>query len=302
MKQIETPQTDIDLFLDNTFNILIYESLTNGWTAQSDLFEPLAFFNLLYSELEFFKNNSENYITIKNHFQDYNSIFKSGLSKEQTIFLLQKLIELIKETVLKNNENEVVEFSYYFLLDIAISFDEELDFGNSSENDNDFYFENTKKELKKITSTPDKIKYLVDCKTDYLQNNIVELDNVWNVTFDKKCDLEIIKLKELLALETTPTTQTPPTVPAPENTLNWQGTELQFTELFKAVYEAKMLDPKLNQTEIFKRLKLFFQIKDFKESDKIREVTDRNEPTPFLNILETALVNFRNKKLENRKK
>ena len=86
------------------------------------------------------------------------------------------------------------------------------------------------------------------------------------------------------------------------NTLNWQGTDLEFTELFKSLIESNKLNPELTQKEIFNRLRKNFNIQDFDETDKIREITNRiNTPTPFLNILETALNNYRNKQLEKRK-
>ena len=78
--------------------------------------------------------------------------------------------------------------------------------------------------------------------------------------------------------------------------LNWQGTELEITELFKALIEAKRIGVWLSQIEVFNRLKLFFEVDDFNESDKIREITDViNTPTLFLNNLEISLNNYSKK-------
>ncbi len=75
--------------------------------------------------------------------------------------------------------------------------------------------------------------------------------------------------------------------------LDWQGTALEFTELFKSLILSNKLNPELSQTEIFNRLKFFFNINDFKETDKLRDIRKRiNTPTPFLNILETSLNNW----------
>jgi hypothetical protein len=93
--------------------------------------------------------------------------------------------------------------------------------------------------------------------------------------------------------ETTPIQKT--------NTLHWQGTPLQFTELAKALFETKLITT-LTQKEFFKRMKLFFNVAEFDESDKIKEIVNRtNTPTPFINTLEISLNNYRNNQLEKRK-
>ncbi|EKT3966451.1 RteC domain-containing protein [Flavobacterium psychrophilum] len=79
----------------------------------------------------------------------------------------------------------------------------------------------------------------------------------------------------------------------PLQKLNWQGTTLEFTELFKSLILSNKLNPELTQTEIFSRLKNLFNINNFKETDKLRDIRKRtNTPTPFLNILETSLNNW----------
>jgi hypothetical protein len=81
------------------------------------------------------------------------------------------------------------------------------------------------------------------------------------------------------------------------NSLNWQGTNLEFAELVKALFEANKLNPELKQTEIFKRLKQFFNIDEFNENDKLKDIRKRtNTTTPLINILETSLNNWITKK------
>jgi hypothetical protein len=78
--------------------------------------------------------------------------------------------------------------------------------------------------------------------------------------------------------------------------LSWQGTDLQFAELSKALKESNLVSPELSQKELFKRLKLVFNVNDFNESDKLKEVRKRTKDlTPTINILETGLINWINK-------
>jgi hypothetical protein len=77
------------------------------------------------------------------------------------------------------------------------------------------------------------------------------------------------------------------------STLNWQGTPLEFAELTKALIQSNKLNEELTQTEIFNRLKLFFNVEDFKENDKLKDIRKRtNTLTPFINVLETSLTNW----------
>lgn len=93
--------------------------------------------------------------------------------------------------------------------------------------------------------------------------------------------------KESISINETPTLQS----------LKWQGTELQLTELIKALKESNFLNPELSQKEIFIRFKSFMQVENFNEADKIKEITKRTkDKTPLLNILETSLNNYIHKK------
>lgn len=76
-------------------------------------------------------------------------------------------------------------------------------------------------------------------------------------------------------------------------TLKWQGTQLEFTELFKAVILSNKLNADLSDIEIFKRLKIFFNVKDFNHYDKLKDIGKRSKTTtPLLNTLEISLNNW----------
>lgn len=77
------------------------------------------------------------------------------------------------------------------------------------------------------------------------------------------------------------------------DTLNWQGTTLQFTELTKALFETKLISPTLTQKEFFKKMELFFNIDEFDEKEKLKGIRARSKDlTPFINTLETSLNNW----------
>ena len=67
------PQTDIEAYLNNDFNIQIYDVLTNEkskhWEGWHGTFEPFEFFNLLYREFEFVKANKAKPLTVVKHLQ-----------------------------------------------------------------------------------------------------------------------------------------------------------------------------------------------------------------------------------------
>ena len=72
--------------------------------------------------------------------------------------------------------------------------------------------------------------------------------------------------------------------------LKWKGSELELTELSKALIELGLINPDLTQKEIFKRLRAFLQVDDFNENDKLKDIRKRtNTTTPLLNKLETSL-------------
>ncbi|SHF89677.1 RteC protein [Flavobacterium fluvii] len=78
-----------------------------------------------------------------------------------------------------------------------------------------------------------------------------------------------------------------------ENTLQWQGSTLEFAEFTKALIESGFIGKVKNEKEVFERMKQFFNVDDFDKSDKLKQVRKRTkEPTPVINTLETSLMNW----------
>lgn len=126
-----------------------------------------------------------------------------------------------------------------------------------------------------------------------LQN---EVKYITSEKLGKKIGFSIKKRNEFLNNKKTQLIVQPlqtETFTQPEKSLNWQGTNLEFTELIKALYESNKLNPELKQNEIFKRLKQFFNVAEFNENDKLKDIRKRTHTTtPLLNILETSLNNW----------
>jgi hypothetical protein len=75
--------------------------------------------------------------------------------------------------------------------------------------------------------------------------------------------------------------------------LKWNGSNLQLTELIKALIESNLLNHELSQKEIFKRFTDFLQVKEFDENDKIRDIRKRTHTkTPLLNLLEKSITSY----------
>lgn len=75
--------------------------------------------------------------------------------------------------------------------------------------------------------------------------------------------------------------------------LSWNGTNLQLTELIKALIESNLMNHELSQKEIFKRFTDFLQVDKFDENDKIRDIRKRTHTkTPLLNLLEKSINSY----------
>ncbi len=95
MEIIKSPQDNIEAYLVNEINIEIFNIFES--TTYERKLQPLEFFNLLFSELDFFNANISNYLKIKEHFTaptweelENGSIEK--LNKTEFYFGLVKLI------------------------------------------------------------------------------------------------------------------------------------------------------------------------------------------------------------------
>lgn len=78
-----------------------------------------------------------------------------------------------------------------------------------------------------------------------------------------------------------------------EATLKWQGSQLEFAELTKALIQSNLISPELSEKERFDRMKQFFNVDDFSQSDKLKDIRKRSRDlTPLINTLQTALNNW----------
>lgn len=88
-------------------------------------------------------------------------------------------------------------------------------------------------------------------------------------------------------------TEKPPTERAPANSLNWQGSTLEFSEFSKALIESGLIGKITNEKEVFEKMKHFFNVEDFDKSDKLKQVRNRTKTlTPVIQVLETSLTNW----------
>ena len=88
---------ELESYLTDKLNIEIYDGLTEGENA--GLFEPLAFFKLLYAQYELIQANKEKPLTVIKSFNTLN------LTDHQKWYLLDKVAEFIRD------ENNTASFA-----------------------------------------------------------------------------------------------------------------------------------------------------------------------------------------------
>jgi hypothetical protein len=233
-----TPKTDIEEYLNNDFNLEIFEDLTENEVWQG-IFEPLEFLNLLYEQFEIVYANTDKPLSVVKH------LFGLKLEQTKLYYLLHYLLRYIS---IQNGH------------EIAIIIDQQLsicwDFIKKEydkleaklfpktepepqpEKENKYDFQKVKQHIETLTTTKDKIKYLIEIKTDFLQNKSgLALDI--GKTFDEKCELEIKKLKEVLKLEAhTATPKAKPVFKLSEK----KGAKTDLIRILNALYELRLID------------------------------------------------------------
>jgi len=194
-----TPKTDIEEYLNNDFNLEIFEDLTENEDWQGT-FEPLDFLNLLYEQFEIVNANKEKPLSVVKH------LF--GLKLEQT--KLYYLLYYLKRHIYKHSGSEYEPKDKQ--LSICRGFiEKEYDKLEAElypktepepqpEKENKYDFQKVKQHIETLTTVKDKILYLTEIKTDFLQNKS-SWDLDLGTPFDRKCELEIKKLNEVLKLE-----------------------------------------------------------------------------------------------------
>jgi hypothetical protein len=192
MDKIKARQTEITAYLHNDLNIEIYEDLTESkdWKG---LFEPLEFFNMLYTEFEFFKTNVLRYLDIKKHFG------KLKLKEEQRYYFLWALTQVIDEAFPHDQIYwDTTEKSRDYINNLYDEIKGKL-YPEPVEVISEWSFDNVKEHIATLPDTKEKIKYLIEVKTDYEQNAGIDL--TLGTPFNKQCEFEIKKLKAFEELE-----------------------------------------------------------------------------------------------------
>jgi hypothetical protein len=232
-----TPKTDIEEYLNNDFNLEIFEDLTENEDWQGT-FEPLEFLNLLYEQFEIMNANKEKPLSVVKH------LF--GLKLEQT--KLYYLLYYLKRHIYKHSGSEYdpkdkqLSICRGFIEKEYDKLEAELypktEPEPQPEKENKYDFQKVKQHIETLTTVKDKILYLTEIKTDFLQNK-----SGWDLDigtpFDRKCELEIKKLNEVLRLETT--TTTPKSKPVFKLS-DKKGAKTDLIRVLNALYELRLFN------------------------------------------------------------
>lgn len=205
-----TPKTDIEEYLNNDFNLEIFKDLTENEDWQG-AFEPLDFLNLLYEQFEIVNANKEKPLSVVKH------LFGLKLEQTKLYYLLYYLERYIYEHSGSEYEPKDKQLSIcrgfiekeYDKLEAELYPKTEPE--PQPEKENKYDFQKVKQHIETLTTVKDKILYLTEIKTDFLQNKS-SWDLDLGTPFDRKCELEIKKLNEVLKLETA--TSTPKAKPS----------------------------------------------------------------------------------------
>jgi len=199
-----TPKTDIEEYLNNDFNLEIFKDLTENEDWQG-AFEPLDFLNLLYEQFEIVNANKEKPLSVVKH------LFGLKLEQPKLYYLLYYLERHIYKHSGSECEPKDKQLSIcrgfiekeYDKLEAELYPKTEPE--PQPEKENKYDFQKVKQHIETLTTVKDKILYLTEIKTDFLQNKS-SWDLDLGTPFDRKCELEIKKLNEVLKLEAHTTT------------------------------------------------------------------------------------------------
>lgn len=286
---VKSPQNDLSAYLINAVNIGIYDELEFKKIEIDDL----EFFNLLHFEFNFFSENIENYMAIKEHFKfpDERYVLIAIKEKPKYIpkldsfsitdsFLIDSLNLLINETYPINSRNEIISKSCEYLNILNEFF--------NSKNNHKESFENVLEKIYDIDfNENDIIKELQEYRIDYLQNPDMYFEEVNDVAFDKKCELEIERIK-INQTHIQPKAQV-------ENTLQWIGEQTEFIELSKALILNGSITGNGNQEDKINQLAnlLNFKINNpYKLLNDIKTTRNNGSETLFLDKLKKTFFDY----------
>jgi len=232
-----TPKTDIEEYLNNDFNLEIFDDLIENEDWQGT-FEPLEFLNLLYEQFEIVNANKEKPLSVVKH------LFGLKLEQTKLYYLLYYLIEHINKHLGSEYEPKDKQLSIcrgfiekeYYKLEAELYPKAEPE--PQPEKENKYDFQKVKQHIETLTTVKDKILYLIEIKNDFLQNK-----NWWDLyieaPFDRKCELEIKKLNEVLKLETHTTT---PKAKPVFKLSDKKGAKTDLIRVLNALYELRLFN------------------------------------------------------------
>lgn len=232
-----TPKTDIEEYLNNDFNLEIFEDLTENEDWQGT-FEPLEFLNLLYEQFEIVNANKEKPLSVVKH------LFGLKLEQTKLYYLLYYLIRHIYQHSGSEYEPEDEQLSIcrgfiekeYDKLEAELYPKTEPE--PQPEKENKYDFQKVKQHIETLATVKDKILYLTEIKTDFLQNK-----SGWDLDigtpFDRKCELEIKKLNEVLKLEAHTTT---PKAKPVFKLSDKKGAKIDLIRVLNALYELRFFN------------------------------------------------------------
>lgn len=232
-----TPKTDIEEYLNNDFNLEIFEDLTENEDWQGT-FEPLDFLNLLYEQFEIVNANKEKPLSIVKH------LFGLKLEQTKLYYLLYYLNRLIYKHSGSEYEPKDKQLSIcrgfiekeYDKLEAELYPKTEPE--PQPEKENKYDFQKVKQHIETLTTVKDKILYLTEIKTDFLQNK-----SGWDLDlgtpFDRKCELEIKKLNDVLKLEAHTTT---PKAKPVFKLSDKKGAKIDLIRVLNALYELRLFN------------------------------------------------------------
>jgi hypothetical protein len=232
MDIIKTPQDNIDAFLYDEINIIILKEFGGSYYRRQEI---LDFFNLLFTEFGFFIENAEKYLSITEHFS-----------------LRYKYYPAWEE--LKNNSELVMD-----RIELYLAFLKLLDFHYPKEKREGVFLKSCE-HIEEVLRMYD--YFLTDETNKSLENEGAKFRLSSSIIPMEFAQIPVQSQNSDAINETAPLQK--------DSTLHWKGTDLQFSELTKALFETDLISPGLIQKEFFKRMKLFFNINDFNESDKIK--------------------------------
>lgn len=231
------PKSDIEEYLNNDFNLEIFEELTESedWRG---IFKPLEFLNLLYEQFEIVKANKEKPLSVVKH------IHGLGLEPMKLYYLLYYLKwHIYKYSGSKKElKDKQLGICKGFIEKECEKLEAELfpktDPEPQPEKEDKYDFQKVKDHIDTLKTVKDKILYLTEKKTEFLQN-----DSGWVLftgkSFGEKCDLEIKKLKEILRIEAI--SNKPKEKPFFKLS-DKKGAKIDIIRVLNALYELRLID------------------------------------------------------------